>query len=145
MTAHELPFLCHGEKDYAKILWKDGEAVGFYSVKTAGNSRECLVLNSLTVYLHRKTFPTLLPILLITRLFFFHIICTVYGYVLSSSFRYLMEYLFNQTLSDTCDGLHLCQKEPARSGLGAQDAARLLTQFQREFSGTEIPPTTFHV
>lgn len=76
---------------------------------------------------------------------FFHIICTVDGYVLSSSFRYLMEYLFNQTLSDTCDGLHLCQKEPARSGLGAQDAARLRTQLQREFSGTEIPPTTFHV
>lgn len=37
MKTDELPFLCHGEKDYAKILWKDGEAVGFYSVKAAGN------------------------------------------------------------------------------------------------------------
>lgn len=37
MTSEELPFLCHGGKDYAKILWKNGEAVGFYSVKLPGN------------------------------------------------------------------------------------------------------------
>ncbi|XP_075903134.1 uncharacterized protein LOC142902165 [Nelusetta ayraudi] len=36
MNSDELPFLCHGENDYAKILWKEGEAVGFYSVKAAG-------------------------------------------------------------------------------------------------------------
>ncbi|XP_061624278.1 uncharacterized protein LOC133475439 [Phyllopteryx taeniolatus] len=33
----ELPFLCHGENDYAKIYWNNGEAVGFYSVKTSGS------------------------------------------------------------------------------------------------------------
>lgn len=33
----EVPFLCHGEKDYAKIHWNNGEAVGFYSVKPSGN------------------------------------------------------------------------------------------------------------
>lgn len=32
----EIPFLCHGEKDHVKILWDDGEAVGFYSVKATG-------------------------------------------------------------------------------------------------------------
>ncbi|XP_072288687.1 uncharacterized protein fam169ab [Eucyclogobius newberryi] len=37
MTSEELPFLCHGEDDFAKILWKNGEAVGFYSVKTTGS------------------------------------------------------------------------------------------------------------
>ncbi|XP_037338567.2 microtubule-associated protein futsch isoform X2 [Pungitius pungitius] len=37
MSSEELPFLCHGEKDYAKILWNNGEAVGFYSVKPAGS------------------------------------------------------------------------------------------------------------
>ncbi|KAM9360150.1 soluble lamin-associated protein of 75 kDa-like [Symphorus nematophorus] len=36
-SEEELPFLCHGEKDYAKILWNKGEAVGFYSVKPAGS------------------------------------------------------------------------------------------------------------
>uniref|UniRef100_A0A8D0DLV0 Family with sequence similarity 169 member A n=1 Tax=Salvator merianae TaxID=96440 RepID=A0A8D0DLV0_SALMN len=30
---NECPFLCHGSHDYAKILWKKGEAIGFYSVK----------------------------------------------------------------------------------------------------------------
>ncbi|XP_077378485.1 uncharacterized protein LOC144019348 [Festucalex cinctus] len=33
----EFPFLCHGEKDYAKICWRNGEAVGFYSVKPTGS------------------------------------------------------------------------------------------------------------
>ncbi|XP_028312228.1 titin-like isoform X2 [Gouania willdenowi] len=39
MSHDELPFLCHGKQDYAKILWKDGEAVGFYSVKCTGSPR----------------------------------------------------------------------------------------------------------
>ncbi|XP_054842870.1 soluble lamin-associated protein of 75 kDa [Eublepharis macularius] len=34
---NEFPFLCHGSHDYAKILWKKGEAVGFYSVKPTGS------------------------------------------------------------------------------------------------------------
>uniref|UniRef100_A0A8C4VJK9 Family with sequence similarity 169 member A n=1 Tax=Gopherus evgoodei TaxID=1825980 RepID=A0A8C4VJK9_9SAUR len=34
---NEIPFLCHSSNDYAKILWKKGEAVGFYSVKPAGS------------------------------------------------------------------------------------------------------------
>ncbi|XP_060617646.2 soluble lamin-associated protein of 75 kDa [Anolis sagrei] len=33
----ELPFLCHGSHDYAKILWKKGEAIGFYSAKLPGS------------------------------------------------------------------------------------------------------------
>uniref|UniRef100_A0A670JUD2 Family with sequence similarity 169 member A n=1 Tax=Podarcis muralis TaxID=64176 RepID=A0A670JUD2_PODMU len=33
MEKNECPFLCHGSHDYAKILWKKGEAIGFYSVK----------------------------------------------------------------------------------------------------------------
>ncbi|XP_040898271.1 axoneme-associated protein mst101(2)-like isoform X2 [Toxotes jaculatrix] len=37
MSSEELPFLCHGENDSAKILWNDGEAVGFYSVKPSGS------------------------------------------------------------------------------------------------------------
>lgn len=46
MNSDERLFLCHGENDYAKILWKEGEAVGFYSVKAAGNLWDCKVLNS---------------------------------------------------------------------------------------------------
>ncbi|EMP31417.1 hypothetical protein UY3_11443 [Chelonia mydas] len=34
---NEIPFLCHSSNDYAKILWKKGEAIGFYSVKPAGS------------------------------------------------------------------------------------------------------------
>ncbi|KAJ8405666.1 hypothetical protein AAFF_G00316460 [Aldrovandia affinis] len=37
MGKNEVPFLCHSENDYAKILWKDGEAIGFYSVKPEGS------------------------------------------------------------------------------------------------------------
>ncbi|XP_030623863.1 soluble lamin-associated protein of 75 kDa [Chanos chanos] len=37
MSSTEVPFLCHGSNDYAKILWKNGEAVGFYSVKPKGS------------------------------------------------------------------------------------------------------------
>lgn len=36
ISSEEIPFLCHGENDHAKILWDDGEAVGFYSVKAKG-------------------------------------------------------------------------------------------------------------
>lgn len=35
---NEIPFLCHSSSDYAKILWKKGEAIGFYSVKPAGKT-----------------------------------------------------------------------------------------------------------
>lgn len=33
---NEFPFLCHGSREFAKILWKKGEAIGFYSVKPTG-------------------------------------------------------------------------------------------------------------
>ncbi|XP_075302826.1 soluble lamin-associated protein of 75 kDa-like isoform X4 [Opisthocomus hoazin] len=33
LERNEVPFLCHGSNDYAKIMWKKGEAIGFYSVK----------------------------------------------------------------------------------------------------------------
>ena len=36
MERPEIPFLCHGQRDFAKILWKEGQAAGFYSVKTKG-------------------------------------------------------------------------------------------------------------
>lgn len=38
MERNEIPFLCHSSTDYAKILWKKGEAIGFYSVKPTGES-----------------------------------------------------------------------------------------------------------
>ncbi|XP_035409546.1 soluble lamin-associated protein of 75 kDa isoform X1 [Cygnus atratus] len=34
---NEVPFLCHSSNDYAKILWRKGEAIGFYSVKPKGS------------------------------------------------------------------------------------------------------------
>ncbi|XP_076995576.1 soluble lamin-associated protein of 75 kDa isoform X2 [Tamandua tetradactyla] len=37
MERNEIPFLCHNSTDYAKILWKKGEAIGFYSVKPTGS------------------------------------------------------------------------------------------------------------
>ncbi|XP_053303918.1 soluble lamin-associated protein of 75 kDa isoform X2 [Spea bombifrons] len=37
MERNEVPFLCHSSADYAKILWRNGEAVGFYSVKPSGS------------------------------------------------------------------------------------------------------------
>ncbi|KAL0965777.1 hypothetical protein UPYG_G00285570 [Umbra pygmaea] len=33
MDTLEAPFLCHGQHDFTKLLWKDGQAIGFYSVK----------------------------------------------------------------------------------------------------------------
>ncbi|NXP21026.1 F169A protein, partial [Scytalopus superciliaris] len=38
MEVNEIPFLCHGSSQYAKIMWEDGEAIGFYSVKPKGSS-----------------------------------------------------------------------------------------------------------
>ncbi|KGL92686.1 Soluble lamin-associated protein of 75 kDa [Charadrius vociferus] len=38
MERHEVPFLCHGSNDYAKIMWEKGEAIGFYSVKPTGSA-----------------------------------------------------------------------------------------------------------
>ncbi|XP_074022756.1 soluble lamin-associated protein of 75 kDa [Numenius arquata] len=49
MGRNEIPFLCHGSNDYAKILWKKGEAVGFYSVKPKGSV--CSTYRSQTYYL----------------------------------------------------------------------------------------------
>ncbi|XP_032874541.1 soluble lamin-associated protein of 75 kDa isoform X3 [Amblyraja radiata] len=37
MNAEELPFLCHGAAEFAKILWKSGKAIGFYSIKPTGS------------------------------------------------------------------------------------------------------------
>ncbi|XP_012992044.3 titin isoform X1 [Esox lucius] len=37
MDSDEIPFLCHAESDKAKILWKGGQAAGFYSVKPSGS------------------------------------------------------------------------------------------------------------
>ncbi|KFW91127.1 Soluble lamin-associated protein of 75 kDa [Phalacrocorax carbo] len=37
MERNEIPFLCHGSNEYAKIMWKKGEAIGFYSVKPTGS------------------------------------------------------------------------------------------------------------
>lgn len=40
MERNEIPFLCHGSSHYAKIMWKKGEAIGFYSVKPTGRTFE---------------------------------------------------------------------------------------------------------
>ncbi|NXD05620.1 F169A protein, partial [Certhia familiaris] len=37
MEKNDIPFLCHGSSHYAKIMWKKGEAIGFYSVKPTGS------------------------------------------------------------------------------------------------------------
>ncbi|NWS39754.1 F169A protein, partial [Probosciger aterrimus] len=37
MERNEIPFLCHRSNEYAKIMWKKGEAIGFYSVKPTGS------------------------------------------------------------------------------------------------------------
>ena len=42
MNKDEVPFLCHSENDLAKIIWKNGEAIGFYSVKPEGISLSIL-------------------------------------------------------------------------------------------------------
>uniref|UniRef100_A0A8C8RT38 Family with sequence similarity 169 member A n=1 Tax=Pelusios castaneus TaxID=367368 RepID=A0A8C8RT38_9SAUR len=43
---NEIPFLCHSSNDYAKILWRKGEAIGFYSVKPAGSICSSFVTQS---------------------------------------------------------------------------------------------------
>ncbi|XP_017348678.1 soluble lamin-associated protein of 75 kDa isoform X2 [Ictalurus punctatus] len=55
----EMPFLCHSENDYAKILWKNGQAVGFYSVKPKGSVcnnflRQCYSLPVMDTIFVRK-------------------------------------------------------------------------------------------
>lgn len=40
MEGTDIPFLCHRSNDYAKIMWKKGEAIGFYSVKPTGKTLE---------------------------------------------------------------------------------------------------------
>lgn len=46
MTKVDVPFLCHGEDEIAKILWKNGEAVGFYSVTPKGTICLCVQVTS---------------------------------------------------------------------------------------------------
>ncbi|OXB66287.1 hypothetical protein ASZ78_004236 [Callipepla squamata] len=41
MERNEIPFLCHGRDDYAKIMWRKGEAIGFYSVKPKACKQYC--------------------------------------------------------------------------------------------------------
>ncbi|NXD27619.1 F169A protein, partial [Spelaeornis formosus] len=43
MGRNEIPFLCHGSNHYAKIMWKKGEAIGFYSVKPTGSVSSSLL------------------------------------------------------------------------------------------------------
>ncbi|NXK63419.1 F169A protein, partial [Sylvietta virens] len=43
MEKNEIPFLCHGSSHFAKIMWKKGEAIGFYSVKPTGSACSSLL------------------------------------------------------------------------------------------------------
>lgn len=36
MVRGDVPFPCHKGDEVVKILWKNGEAIGFYSVKPEG-------------------------------------------------------------------------------------------------------------
>ncbi|XP_067838812.1 soluble lamin-associated protein of 75 kDa-like isoform X2 [Heptranchias perlo] len=60
MSADELPFLCHSATEYAKILWKSGKAIGYYSIKTAGSNcrtflTQCYQLPILdTIFVRKK-------------------------------------------------------------------------------------------
>lgn len=45
LARNDVPFLCHGEDEIAKILWKNGKAIGFYSVKPEGMICPCTFLN----------------------------------------------------------------------------------------------------
>ncbi|KAM9330972.1 soluble lamin-associated protein of 75 kDa [Gastrophryne carolinensis] len=49
MERNEVPFLCHSSSDYAKILWREGEAIGFYSVKPAGSICSTYLTQSYTL------------------------------------------------------------------------------------------------
>ncbi|NXN02984.1 F169A protein, partial [Sylvia borin] len=59
MEKNEIPFLCHGSSHFAKIMWKKGEAVGFYSVKPTGS-----VCSSL---LHQKYKLTVLDTMFVRK------------------------------------------------------------------------------
>ncbi|NWR01859.1 F169A protein, partial [Paradoxornis webbianus] len=59
MEKNEIPFLCHGSTHFAKIMWKKGEAVGFYSVKPTGS-----VCSSL---LHQKYKLTVLDTMFVRK------------------------------------------------------------------------------
>ncbi|XP_032531967.1 soluble lamin-associated protein of 75 kDa isoform X2 [Chiroxiphia lanceolata] len=59
MEENEIPFLCHGSSHYAKIMWKKGEAIGFYSVKPAGS-----VCNS---FFHQKYKLTVLDTMFVRK------------------------------------------------------------------------------
>ncbi|NXY33234.1 F169A protein, partial [Pomatorhinus ruficollis] len=59
MEKNETPFLCHGSSHFAKIMWKKGEAVGFYSVKPTGS-----VCSSL---LHQKYKLTVLDTMFVRK------------------------------------------------------------------------------
>ncbi|XP_038661410.1 soluble lamin-associated protein of 75 kDa isoform X2 [Scyliorhinus canicula] len=60
MSADEIPFLCHSATEYAKILWKSGKAIGFYSIKIAGSKcdnflTQCYQLPILdTIFVRKK-------------------------------------------------------------------------------------------
>ncbi|XP_051875285.1 soluble lamin-associated protein of 75 kDa isoform X2 [Pristis pectinata] len=60
MNVDELPFLCHGANEYAKILWKSGKAIGFYSIKPTGSKchsflTQCYQLPILdTIFVRKK-------------------------------------------------------------------------------------------
>ncbi|XP_075037944.1 soluble lamin-associated protein of 75 kDa [Mixophyes fleayi] len=49
MERNEIPFLCHSSSDYAKILWRRGEAIGFYSVKPSGTACSTYLTQSYTL------------------------------------------------------------------------------------------------
>ncbi|XP_066458985.1 soluble lamin-associated protein of 75 kDa [Eleutherodactylus coqui] len=49
MERNEVPFLCHSSADYAKILWRKGEAIGFYSVKPSGSMCTTYLTQSYTL------------------------------------------------------------------------------------------------
>ncbi|XP_056395993.1 soluble lamin-associated protein of 75 kDa [Hyla sarda] len=49
MERNEVPFLCHSSSDFAKILWRKGEAIGFYSVKPSGSGCSAYLTQSYTL------------------------------------------------------------------------------------------------
>ncbi|XP_063819916.1 soluble lamin-associated protein of 75 kDa isoform X2 [Pseudophryne corroboree] len=49
MERNEIPFLCHSSSEYAKILWRRGEAIGFYSVKPSGSTCSAYLTQSYTL------------------------------------------------------------------------------------------------
>ncbi|NWV64737.1 F169A protein, partial [Malurus elegans] len=59
MDRNEIPFLCHGSSHYAKIMWKKGEAIGFYSVKPKGSACRS--------FLHQKYKMTVLDTMFVRK------------------------------------------------------------------------------